>query len=101
MKAVHPHRPCVFILEELLNISIAKAYRYVLAWIRILRENGYECYNYPTTLEQANDLLFETERLYLQRKEASLQDVLSCEKCPVKVYKKRKCAFCNVNTKEE
>ena len=101
MKAVHPHRPCVFVLEELTNISIAKAYRYVLVWTRLLLENGYQSYNYQTTVDQANDLLFETERLYLQRKETSLQAVLSCEKCPVKVYKKCECEFCNVNTRKE
>ena len=100
MEAVQPHRPCVFVLEELPNISIAKAYRYVLVWIKILMDNGYVCYNYPKIINQAKELLWETQLMYLQRKDTPLADLMSCEKCSVRVYKKQECSLCKVNVKD-
>ena len=96
MEAVQPHRPCIFVLEELPNISIAKAYRYILAWIKVLMDNGYVCYNYPKIISQANAMLWETKLLYQQCKDIPLTERMSCEKCPVRVYKKTECPFCKV-----
>lgn len=96
METVRPHRPCVFVLEELPNITIAKEYRYVLAWMRRLIDEGYICYNYQMMINQANAMLWETELLYQQRKDILLADLMSCEKCPVRVYKKKECLFCKV-----
>lgn len=93
MVAVQPHRPCAFVLEELSQITIAKAYRYILAWIKILMDHGYVCYNYPKIINQANAMLWETKLLYLQRKDFPLTELISCEKCPVRVYKKKECPF--------
>lgn len=96
MEATQPHRPCMFVLEELPNISIAKAYRYILAWIKILMDNGFGCYNYHKVIDQTKDLLWETELLYQQRKDMPLTKLMLCEKCPVRVYKKKACPFCKV-----
>lgn len=100
MMAVQPHRPCMFVLEELPNITIAKAYRYVLAWTKALIDDGYASYNFPTIIDQTKDLLWETKLLYQQRKGIPLNDLISCEKCPVRVYKKTECPFCKVKEQE-
>lgn len=100
MMAVQPHRPCMFVLNELPNITIAKAYRYALAWIKVLMDDGYASYNFPKIIEQANAMLWETKLLYQQRKDIPLTDLMSCEKCPVRVYKKTECPFCKVKEQE-
>ena len=59
-----------------------------------------ESLSYPTIIDQTKDLLWETKLLYQQRRDIPLTDLMSCEKCPVKVYKKTECPFCTVKEQE-
>ena len=93
MYAVKPHRPCMHVLEEVPQVTVVRAYRYVLAWIRIFIENGYTCYNYDSIIDEANDMLWETQKLYDARKDECLDELLSCERCQVRVYKREQCPF--------
>ena len=93
MRAVEPHRPCMHVLEEVPQVTEVRAYRYVLAWIRILMEHGYTCYNHQGQIDQANDLLWETQKLYDARRDECLDELLSCEWCQVRVYKRAQCPF--------
>ena len=101
MAAVQPYRPCVFVLEELPNITIAKAYRYVLVWMKIWMDNGYVSYNYPKMIDQTKDLRWETQLLYQQRKDISLSELMSCEECPARIYKKKECPFYQAKKQDE
>lgn len=101
MESVQPHRPCMFVLEELHQITISKAYRYILAWIKILMDNGYVSHNYPKIINQANAMLWETQLLYQQRKENPLTDLMLCDKCPVRVYKKKECPSWKAREQDE
>lgn len=93
MRSVTPNRPCMHVLEEIPHITAVRAYRYVLAWIRILIEQGYTCYNYQCQIDQANDMLSETKKLYDARKDECLDELMSCECCQVKVYNRERCPF--------
>ncbi len=93
MYAVEPHRPCMHVLEEVPRVTEVRAYRYTLAWMRILMEQGYICYNYQEQIDQANDLLWSTQKLYDTRKDECLDNLLSCAQCQVRVYKRERCPF--------
>lgn len=91
MHIVEPHRPCMHVLEEIPRVTEVRAYRYVLAWMRILMEQGYTCYNYQGQIDQANDLLWSTQKLYDARRDECLGNLLSCAQCQVRVYKRERC----------
>ena len=93
MHAAEPLRPCMHVLEEVPHVTEVRAYRYALAWMRILMEQGYTCYNYQEQIDQANDLLWSTQKLYDTRKNVCLDELLSCERCQVRVYKRERCPF--------
>lgn len=93
MYAIEPHRPCMHVLEEVPQVTEVRAYRYVLAWIRIFMEHGYTCYNYQELLDQANDMQWTTKKLHDARKDECLDELLSCERCQVRVYKRERCPF--------
>lgn len=93
MRAVEPHRPCMYVLEELPKITAVRAYRYVLVWMRILMEQGYTCYNYQTQINQANALLWSNQKLYDVRRDECSKELMSCERCQVSVYKRTRCPF--------
>ncbi|MBR5315009.1 MAG: hypothetical protein IKU45_06330 [Clostridia bacterium] len=93
MHAIEPHRPCMHVLEEVPQVTEVRTYRYVLAWIRIFMEHGYTCYNYQELLDQANDMQWTTKKLYDARKDECLDELLSCERCQVRVYKRAQCPF--------
>lgn len=98
MHAVEPYRPCMHVLEEISNVTAVRAYRYVLAWMRVLIEYGYTCYNFQGQIDQANDLLWETQKLYDVRKDECLDELMSCERCQVRAYKREQCPFCKSDT---
>lgn len=93
MHAVEPYRPCMYVLEEVPKVTEVRAHRYVLAWIRIFMEHGYTCYNYQELLDQANDMQWTTKKLYDARKDECLDELLFCERCQVRVYKRERCPF--------
>ena len=93
MHAAEPHRPCMHVLEEMPRVTEVRAYRYVLAWMRILMEQGYTCCNYQGQIDQANDLLWSTQKLYDARKDECLGNLLSCAQYQVSVYKREQCPF--------
>ena len=91
-----PERPCMHILEELPDSTISQAHKHILAWVRILLENGYTCYNPPGTIEQAQSLKLSTAKLYCERRDMDLSEILCCQNCEVCVYKKEHCKHMNV-----
>ena len=84
------------ILEELPDSTISQAHKHILAWVRILLENGYTCYNPPGTIEQAQSLKLSTAKLYCERRDMDLSEILCCQNCEVCVYKKEHCKHMNV-----
>ncbi len=89
--ALHALRPCLFILEDLPKSTIHEAYGHILAWIRVLMESGYRCFNYQTTIERSQDLNFKNQQKYEERKNINVQDLLSCDKCMKPTYKRVTC----------
>ena len=87
---IQPDRPCLFVLEEI-ETTISDAYKHVLVWIKILMENGYKCYNYKATIDATKELHAKTEKLYMDRKDTDLTELLCCENCLVKVYNRIEC----------
>ena len=87
---IQPDRPCLFVLEEI-ETTISDAYKHVLVWIKILMENGYKCYNYKAIIEATKELHTKTEKLYLERKDTNLTDLLCCENCLVQSYNRVEC----------
>ena len=93
MDAVKPHRPCVFVLEELPRATIPKAYAHVLVWMKIMMEQGYTSFNYETSIEQAEHLYYEQNERYLERRECDMNDLLVCDRCEKPVFKNMPCPF--------
>lgn len=91
MESIYPRRPCMFVLEETPRCTIPKAYVHILVWIRILTENGYTCFNPQETIEQSQDLFYEQNKRYEERKNHDLSALLSCEKCVKPTYRKQTC----------
>ncbi|MBQ8767582.1 MAG: hypothetical protein IJZ16_12370 [Clostridia bacterium] len=79
-----------FVLEKI-ETTISDAYKHVLVWIKILMENGYKCYNYKVTVDATKELHAKTEKLYMDRIDNDLTELLCCENCLVKVYNRKGC----------
>lgn len=87
IEEIKPHRPCLFILEELKNSTRAEANKLVLVWLKILIENGYKSYNNPKFINLTNHLYFYNQRLYEERKNTKLEQMFLCENCFIPNYK--------------
>lgn len=89
--ALDAPRPCLFVLEDLPRSTIHEAYGLILAWIRVLTENGYQCFNYQTILDYAQDLNDKNRARYEERKNLNVQELLACDKCMKPTYKRVTC----------
>lgn len=96
---ISPERPCVFVLENM-SLTKSEAYNYVLVWIKIFLENGYECFNSTKLIELTNYLYFNNRKLYDQKKTINLKNILSCENCLIPVYNHLTCEYYHKNNDE-
>lgn len=85
-----PERPCIFILENM-NLTKSEAYNYILIWIKIFIEKGYQSFNNKKLIDLSEDLYFENQRIYEQRRTANLDILLSCKNCLIPIYNKTIC----------
>lgn len=96
-----PNRPCLFILEEVNDITCRQAFRRMIVWARLLMDKGYQCYNGQTFLDKANELFFETSLIYEELKDVAIEDIFSCTKCLVPTYRNMPCERQTEKAKEE
>lgn len=91
---IYPNRPCLFVLEEA-NATVSDIYKYKLVWLKIFLTNGFESYNYQKMLDSTRELHIKTKKLYEERKDIDLKNILSCENCFVQTYKHTLCPLKN------
>lgn len=87
-----PDRPCLFILETV-TCSQNEATRHLIVWIKILTKQGYTCMNREVLREMPKDLNIDRLRLYLERRNTNLSQLLTCEHCCAKIYNRVICSY--------
>lgn len=85
-----PERPCLFILER---IDPETGINYMVVWLRILRENGYEPYIPEYFIDMSDHLYIDNQLAYNQRKDTDLEQKFSCESCLVPSYRDQPCTL--------
>ena len=85
------YRPCLFILEDLKEITSYETDNYVFVWTKIIIENGYKCYNGNGLIKLSEQLNYQNKRLYNKRKDTKLDEIFSCENCLIPSYKNALC----------
>ena len=83
-------RPCCHILEEVVNTKVM-AYRHVIAWNRILEDNGYMILDPGRVNEYMYDMQPYTRSIYDAHKGDDLSQSLSCENCIVRLRAGKLC----------
>lgn len=83
------HKPGCFILHSDV-MSIPEAYRYMIAWCRIIQESyKIPCIDVALT-EYASNMFEETIEIYEKEKD-TLGQMIKCENCRTKNYHKARC----------
>ena len=83
-------RPCLHILDTVTCTKV-EAYRHVIAWTRILCDNGYHNLDHGNVSCYVDDMLPDTHSVYDRHCNAALDDLLHCDNCFVKVYARKLC----------
>ena len=89
-------RTCLHILDTVICTKV-DTYHHVIAWTKILCDHGY------TSLDQGNvtcymdDMLPDTLSIYNRHRNTTLDDLLRCDNCIVKMYTRKLCT----NNKED
>ena len=89
-------RPCLHILYEV-SCTKVEAYRHVIVWSKILRDNGYRNLDQGNVSCYVDDMLPDTLSVYNRHRNATLDDLLRCDNCIVKMYARKLCT----NNKED
>ena len=90
LEKIGKERPCIFELERI-NVSVSEAYAHMLVWVKKFRENGFESFNYNTTIEDSKFLLTKNTGIYEKLKNKNIEQLISCKNCNVPVYKNKTC----------
>ena len=88
IKSIAPERPCLFVLERIDPDNSADI---LIVWLRILRENGFVSFNHKTLIEYSENLYYDNEVAYRQRKDTDLSQIFDCKNCLVPTYNKVTC----------
>lgn len=88
IESISPERPCLFILED---IDPEDEANLLLIWLRILRENGFTSFNSECIIEYSENLYYDNEVAYRQRKDTDLAGIFDCKNCLVPTYNKVTC----------
>lgn len=83
-------RPCWHILAEVECTKVI-AYRHVIAWNRILEDNGYMILDPGKVNDYMYDMHDDTQSIYDAHREDNLSELLCCENCMVRVYARKLC----------
>ena len=86
-------RPCLHILDTVTCTKV-EAYRHVIAWTRILCDNGYHNLDQGNVSCYMDDMLPDTLSIYNRYRNAALDDLLRCDNCIVKMYARKLCPNC-------
>ena len=83
-------RPCLHVLEEV-SCTKVEAYHHVIAWSKILRDNGYHNLDQGNVSCYVDDMLPDTQSIYDRHCNTVLDDLLRCDNCIVKMYARKLC----------
>ena len=80
--------PLMYLLNRL-ETTETRAYRYIVAWTKFFLEKDFQVLSHQKTLDYASDLLEETQKIYDQIKDISLEEITSEERVLVSNYNQR------------
>ena len=83
-------RPCLHVLEKV-SCTKVDAYHHVIAWAKILCDNGWHSLDQGNIACYMEDMLEDTLSVYAQHKGAVLEDLLRCQHCVVRIYSRKSC----------